>query len=287
MAATTSRVSLYWFAASIAVALFVGAGCTMGSTFWSKEVVEEIPIDAAGLARLEAESHHGSIEFVGRTDGGDAANVTVTKRGGGSTPSDAEAALRAIEVKIESAGSDGKRISHGWKTPRSIAWSACVSYKIVAPARLALVATSYNGDITVSKAAGGADLTSHNGAVKAEVSGGPLHVETYNGSIHARYEGGEIRLMTHNGEVEAELGVGQDLRGEITSYNGGITLAVADGVSTDLTCETYNGGISCDAPWQVKKLSRSKITGRLGDGGGQLDVTTHNGSIEIKKAATR
>jgi hypothetical protein len=292
---------------AVAICLLVSAaplfcGCTMGPMVWTNEVTEELNVDTAGLAGLSVETHNGNLDYVAQAEHEPVAAVTIIKKGGGMTAEDAEAALKAIEVYIEPQGKDVKKIAWRWRTTKQLNWGACVGYRISAPAKLALTATSHNGHIEVAgiigkselesynghvklvDARGDASLKSHNGRLEARSSGGSLHAESYNGEVTVAYEGGEINLESHNGQVNADLGKCGAIRGEIVSYNGGIEVVAGKTLAADLNCETYNGRIKCDVPWQVKELARGKAVGTIGQGGGPLEVTTHNGNIRIKQA---
>ena len=278
------------------------AGCLWVSSpvVWTEEVTDELRIETADLARLEARTHNGAISYTGHVDHEPAAIVLVTKKGGGSTGKDAQDALQAIDVYVEKRGSKAKRLAWRWSRPRKNTWGARVSYKIDAPANLALDAQTHNGAVDLSgieadatvvthngsasarACKGNLHIVTHNGGVEVESSGGSLYAETHNGRINADYGGRDLALRTHNGRVHADLGDGRLLGGSIVSHNGGITLAVGEELSADLTCATHNGTIRSDVPWQVHEVSRRKVVGRLGQGGPTLTATTHNGSIRIK-----
>ncbi len=279
------------------------AGCLWVSNpaVWTEEVTDELRIETADLTRLEARTHNGAISYVGHPDHEPAATVVVTKKGGGLTGQDAQDALQAIDVYVEKRGSKAKRLTWRWSKPRKSTWGARVSYKIDAPANLALDAQTHNGGVDLSgmeadatvvthngsasalACKGNLHIVTHNGGVEVESSGGSLYAETHNGRINADYGGEDLTLLTHNGWVHADLGNGRPVGGSIVTHNGGITLSVGEELSADLTCTTHNGTIRSDASWQVHEVSRRKVVGRLGQGGPSLTATTHNGSIRIKR----
>ncbi|HVP13205.1 MAG TPA: DUF4097 family beta strand repeat-containing protein [Phycisphaerae bacterium] len=257
-------------------------GCSIGPVIWTDKVTEELRIDAQGLNRLELETHNGEIDWKGRSSGEPVAVIKVTKKAGGLTVQDARDALAAVEVNVKQTADGVKEVAWTWRTGPKPSWSADVQYEVEAPAGLALDAQTHNGSIRIDGADANVEAVSHNGSVKVRSSGGRLRVETHNGEINAAYEGGDIFLVTHNGEVTADLSRCKSVAGEISSYNGGITLAAGKELSADLSCSTYNGHIDCDAPYRVEHASRSELAGRLGDGGRKLTVVTHNGNIRVK-----
>jgi hypothetical protein len=266
----------------LGLSLAVAAGCSLGPVVWTDKVTEELRIDTEGLDHLRLETHNGAIDGKGRSGGESVAVVTVTKKAGGLTIEDAKDALAAIDVSVKPIGDGGKDIAWQWRTGPKPSWSAEVEYSVDAPASLALDAQTHNGSVTIAGVGADVQVSTHNGSVKVQSSGGRLRVETHNGAIDASYAGGEVVLLTHNGEVDADLSRCKSVAGEIDSYNGSITLSVGKELSADMCCSTYNGGIHCDAPYKVQHSSRGELTGRLGEGGGKLTVSTHNGGIRIK-----
>lgn len=113
-------------------------------------------------------------------------------------------------------------------------------------------------------------------------SAGKLHAETHNGEVDATYAGPEVNLSTHNSEVSADLSKCGAVAGSIMTHNGGIRVAVGKNTAATLKCQTHNGEIDCDTPLSESQKAKGELTGRLGTGGRQLGVVTHNGSIRIK-----
>ncbi|MEP6963609.1 MAG: DUF4097 family beta strand repeat-containing protein, partial [Acidobacteriota bacterium] len=121
-------------------------------------------------------------------------------------------------------------------------WS--VSAEIFVPHRTALRLATHNGAVSVTDIEGGLQLESHNGAVRAERILGNVRATTHNGGI---------RVVDVSGNAEFE------------SHNGSINLSRVGG---SVTGTTHNGGVELD-------LTGSTFSGR------RLDVTTHNGSINL------
>lgn len=255
-----------------------------GSTVWTEASTERIGFDAAGLGAVEVRTHNGSITFDGQPAGAGEAYVTVTKKAGGLTQDDAEEALEAIEVYVQRVGLDTQRIGWKWKGTKHAGWGARVSFDINAPGRLRVDGETHNGAITVRGIVGEVRVETHNGPVNVESSQGKLYAETHNGEIVATYAGDDVTLTTHNGRVVADLSGCGTIEGNITTHNGSIEVVVGADTATNLTCRTHNGSIRCDAPLETSRFSRRKLTARIGAGGGALDVTTHNGSVRIRKA---
>ena len=261
-----------------------GAGCTWGcgSAVWTEKATEELSIGASGLDTLEVRTHNGKVDYTA-SNGSDVA-VTVTKMGGGLTSKAAQDALDAIDVYVESAGDGVQRLGWRWKGLKGLTWRARVSFSITGPPGVGLDLETHNGAVGVSGAASDVMVVTHNGGVDVSTSNGKLSAETHNGRITATYEGGELTLFTHNGGITADLSACGSIRGDVTTHNGTVELQVGDATSAALRCDTHNGRISTDVPVTEGHASRHRLEGNLGKGGETLAVSTHNGSIRIKKS---
>ncbi len=286
---TSMRICCAWLAclplwASGCVIVGVGDGCWSWSepSVWI-ESMEERPLDTPGLTALEVRTHNGSIDFQSASDGN--ASVKITKKAGGESQQDAEEALAAINVLVESVGDGKTRISWKWAVPKKARWRADVSFAIRAPAALNLDAETHNGAVTAAEVSGDLRIVSHNGKINARSSKGKLYVETHNGALDATYAGPEVNLNTHNGAITADLSQCAAVAGSISTHNGAVRIAVGRNTAATLKLQNHNGGIDCEAPLSDSRKAKGELTGKLGTGGGTLHVETHNGAIRVKNAA--
>lgn len=260
-------------------------GCWGCGKVWTEPQTEQVRIETAGLTGLEALTHNGSISLHAGPPGGAEALVTVTKKGGAPTLAGAEEALEAIEVVVQPRGDGTSRIAWKWRGMRHPGWSAAVSFKIEAPGDLRFAAETHNGGIKVEGVTSDVEVVTHNGAIEVNSRGDQLRAETHNGRIVAAFEGDDLYLLTHNGGVTARLHQCDTVGGTIKTHNGAVKLAVGEATGVDLTARTHNGTIHCDVPVTARQVSRATLIGTIGGGGKNLDVTTHNGSIRIERAA--
>jgi putative adhesin len=124
-----------------------------------------------------------------------------------------------------------------------------------------------------------------NGSIEARDLKSDVEAHTVNGSIGVSTRG-IARATTVNGSIDAEMGAaeGDDL--EFETVNGGITLTVPEGTGAEVHASTVNGDIATDFPLTVRgKFSRRSITGTIGRGGPQLNMTTVNGDIRLRSAS--
>jgi hypothetical protein len=244
-----------------------------------------VAFDSAGLSELEVRTHNGTITFDGQPSGSTGGMVMVTKKAGGRNSEDADAAFNAIEVFVERVGEDTQRIGWKWRGIKRPAWSARVSFDIKAPGQLSLTAKTHNGAVTIMGVTGDVRAETHNGPVNVNSRDGELYAETHNGRITATYSGSDITLTTHNGTITADLNQCETVAGDITTHNGGVQVVVGNDTSTTLDCRTHNGSIEVDVPIKQSKMSKRRLTGTIGSGDGNLNVTTHNGSVRIRPSA--
>lgn len=255
------------------------AGCNVGPKHWIEDQ-REFSIPAASLEQLEVLTHNGDVQVIGQTDV-DQVAVKVRIRAGGATPDDAQAALDAIDLRSETAGAAHK-LHWKWIGDKAPSWGASVAFDVELPGRLVTRVETHNGKVTARDLAAKTSLKSHNGGVMATHLTGPIDVETHNGRIEVQTSNGDIALRTHNGRVAIDTRGAANLAGQVVSHNGGLRVRVDPTVSTVLSCETHNGSIDISLPLQSAKMSKHKVTGTLGDGGGTLHLETHNGSIHVR-----
>lgn len=265
--------------------IVVGVGgwsLSIGTSVWTDTQTERIDLDTSTLSAMEVRSHNGGIHFEGLDSRSAEAYIIATKKAGGITPGDAEDAMDAIEVFVESDGNGLQRVGWRWNQLKHLFWSASVSFDIRAPGNIDFDGQTHNGGVELEGLEGNLRLITHNGSISSQSSGGKLYAETHNGRIVSTYEGSDVTLLTHNGRVVADLSKCGEINGKIVTHNGGVELTLGENVSADLRCRTHNGSIRCKVPIQNSEISRSYLTATLGSGQGKLSVTTHNGSVRIE-----
>lgn len=123
-----------------------------------------------------------------------------------------------------------------------------------------------------------------NGGIDAANLGGDVEASTVNGSIHVATSG-YAQATTVNGSIVASLGraAWSDAL-EFRTVNGGITLDLPANLSAEVRAKTVNGDITTDFPLLVTgRLGPRSLHGTIGSGGRQLQLSTVNGSIRLRK----
>ena len=162
-----------------------------------------------------------------------------------------------------------------------------------------------NGAITLTDIGGDTFAKTSFGSVSVDRIAGNLAVEDQNGSVTARNVKGDARVSTSFSGVTLE-----SIGGKITvdNQNGGISVVAArpasgcrdislktsfssirvgipEGLGYNVTARTSFGRIITDLPITATgSVGTDFLTGTIGSGGCQLQLTDSNGSIEITKA---
>jgi hypothetical protein len=121
-----------------------------------------------------------------------------------------------------------------------------------------------------------------NGEVNAESLQGDAEAHTVNGSVRLTTTGLAI-ASTVNGSVNVSMGRADWPSGAtFKTVNGEITLTLPSVLNAELRAEVLNGSIKSDFPVTVTgQVSRRRLSGQIGAGGQELNVSTVNGSIKL------
>ena len=192
-------------------------------------------------------------------------DVLVRARVDASGETEAAAGILASRVMIDSSG--GQVHATGPESMDRSHWS--VSYEIFVPQVTDVTVKTRNGGINISDVRG------------------QLHFEAVNGGVHLSRVAGEVTGGTVNGGIDVELaGAILDARQmELSTHNGGITVAMPAQYSAHIQAETGMGRIQSDFPLPPNGNGRDrKLDLSLGAGGPPIHLTTGNGSIRLKRS---
>jgi len=150
----------------------------------------------------------------------------------------------------------------GRRTP-----SVTITYTITVPKKADLDIDTTNGSVSISEVNGRIIAESTNGKLKIEEVRGSIDAHTTNGGIHA-----EVTDFSDNDDVY------------LKTVNGHITLYLPRDVEADVSASTVNGGIDTRFPLTVTgRWGPKKLNGTLNGGGGEIELRTVNGGIDIKR----
>jgi len=120
-----------------------------------------------------------------------------------------------------------------------------------------------------------------------------MEFTTKNGGVILKRVAGDVSGSTLNGGLHVEL-AGNTWDGrqlEVSTKNGGITLAFPDVYSAHLRTETVNGGLHSEHPAVTlqpaavgaNRRRNQNVDVNLGSGGPLIHVSTTNGGITVKR----
>ena len=155
-----------------------------------------------------------------------------------SGETEAAAGIMASRVLID--GSGGQVRAMGPEQVRNSWWS--VSYEIFVPQATDLSLKTNNGGITISDVRG------------------QIHFDANNGGVHLKRVVGDVSGATVNGGIQVDLtGAAWDGRQmELSTHNGGVTVAMPAQYSARIQAETGMGRIQSDFPLPHEANGRSQ-----------------------------
>lgn len=188
--------------------------------------------------------------------------VRARVEGWGETDADAHAMVS--QVQVETSG--GQVHASGPEAAHNAWWS--VSFEIFVPQTTDLTLKTFNGGISLSDVRGNLQFEANNGGIALKRVAGEVHGSTVNGGVH-------VELVGRTWE-------GNQL--QVTTTNGGVTLALPENYSAHLQTETVNGSIQSDFPVTMQGDEKPRhLDFNLGSGGPLLRVTTMNGGVKLKR----
>lgn len=283
------RTCFGWFPGTlglVVVAVLATGGCH-GPGVWVEEQ-RELHLDGKGLAALGLFTHNGEVQVFPAVTSDDSIEVLVSLRVSGANQVEAEGHLRKLQVYDEPAKENSARREVRWRwTEKPQGAGAVVSYEVHMPPTLELNVETHNGPVHVEGIRGACRLKTQNGSVHAnDVARTSLKIDTHNGEIEARTTAEQVSLTTHNGSVSAWLTSPLELSGEIRTHNGSVQAHLGPDVAAELHCQTHNGkATAAGVSLSDLKTGRNWLQGRLGIGGKKLEISSHNGSVQLKPLA--
>ncbi|HEY6467499.1 MAG TPA: DUF4097 family beta strand repeat-containing protein [Candidatus Acidoferrales bacterium] len=181
-----------------------------------------------------------------------------------------------------------------------------VHVQLTVPRELDLEATTGDGSMDVQPVAGRIQLRSGDGSIHADGTRGDITMHTGDGSISAngldgtlaadsgdggihisgRFDG--LTVNTGDGSVDASASAGSKMTSpwSLHSGDGSIDLHIPSDLRAYVDLKTGDGSINLDGiSVNVEgALERSHIRGNLNGGGGELKITSGDGSIHLMKS---
>jgi len=124
-----------------------------------------------------------------------------------------------------------------------------------------------------------------NGEVNGESLRGDAEAHTVNGSVRLTTAGRALASTT-NGSVDVKMGRADWPNGaSFKTVNGGITLTLPSALDANLRADMLNGNLTSEFPVSVTSTDGPRrVSGTIGRGGRELNLSTVNGSIRLLRA---
>lgn len=142
-----------------------------------------------------------------------------------------------------------------------------VAFTVRLPRGVKVAANTVNGGVDVRGAR--AEVVAHavNGRVDASTSTGPVEAESVNGAVRVR--------------MESLAGTG-DMK--FSTVNGSVTVEGPASLDAEVEMETVNGSVRSDYPLTISgRFTPRHLRATVGKGGRRIEMSTVNGSIELRK----
>jgi hypothetical protein len=142
-----------------------------------------------------------------------------------------------------------------------------VEFTVSLPRGVKVEVATVNGGVDVRGATDQVEARTVNGRVEAATLRGPVNASTVNGSIRVRMDAleGNERL-------------------NYSTVNGSIIVELPENFEADVDMSTVNGSVRLDFPVTVTgRMNPRRLRGTIGKGGRRVELSTVNGSIELRK----
>lgn len=147
-----------------------------------------------------------------------------------------------------------------------------------------LVVQTSDGHVTLTGVRGEMNLRSSDGHIEGTRLEGSLDASTSDGHITVSGRFDQVDVRTSDGNVAFEVLPGSRVSSvwSLRTTDGNISFRVPDGFNADLEASTSDGRITTDLPITVSgNFGRSRLSGKLNEGGTIIRIRTTDGSIRI------
>lgn len=289
----------------------IKAGNLSVDLFGSTETPDVVlPLSVSAGKILKIENHCGNVKVTGGHESG---SITARAKVRGSSPEDAKAKAEAYTLVIEE--SDHTVLV---RQPRTASCSVDMVIQLAdkvmievrsdsgavevrdtgAGAKIVsqsggVILRGLDGTLDVSVQSGDLDISdSKSGAASIESKSGSIRVSNLDGNLNARCASGDLEVKGWSGKTFSVESVSGDVTVDIPNpvsgtvnirtVNGDTNLSIADGGDARVSLSTLRGSVDCGIELTDDSRTDQRVTGRLGEGTGTLDVSGINGDINVR-----
>src|SRR4051794_8727650 len=237
-----------------------GSGVSVESNHfsWKQKLAADQVIEVRGLSGdIRATGYDGAeVEVIAEKSGSDAEDVHIQV-----TPNAEGVMICAIYPGMSDDCSPNHRHSGDRRNTH-----ARVDFTVKVPNNIRFIGATVNGGVDATGLGRRAKVSSVNGSVRVQTAEW-AEATTVNGSVSARFGRadwpGSLHLSTVNGRIELE---------------------VAGDLNAEVHTNSVNGSVQTDFPITVEgRMRRGSLHGVIGKGGRELELSTVNGDMELRK----
>jgi DUF4097 and DUF4098 domain-containing protein YvlB len=142
---------------------------------------------------------------------------------------------------------------------------------------------SVQGHVVLRQAKGRIDVHSVNEDVRVSDASGEIVAESVNGEIALdRVDATSLDASTINGDVGYDGPVRNGGRYSLSSHNGDVTLAVAEGTNATVSVSTFSGEFESEFPVTLRETRKGKhFSFSIGTGSAQVTLESFQGSVQL------
>lgn len=236
-------------------------------------------VDLRGAQTLACNTHNGDITIHARPEA-TAIQMRVEMSVRGYTQDEADDNLRSL--RVEPRTENGTLTLEGSYDSEVRRMSPSFSFHLDAPESLMTKLVTHNGDIDLQQLVGNVNAETHNGNIGLHDIAGDVRLHTHNGAVVASVAANAVELVSHNGRIALEVQGDGALDGSIVTHNGSVEVAVAESLGTVVDAYTHNGSLRLERGADGVRMRKRHLHCTLGNGGGELTVETHNGSVVVR-----
>lgn len=144
--------------------------------------------------------------------------------------------------------------------------------------------TGESGDISIEDVVTPTlSIENKNGDIRAERVRGNINIRTATGDVHLVQSGGKtLAVESVSGAIYANLAEPVTGTLNVRTVNGDVQLGVPDGSDCRVSLSTLRGDVACAIELKDQAKQEQRITGRLGNGTGTLDVSAVTGDVSVE-----
>jgi hypothetical protein len=246
------------------------------------EKTESLSAQMTGIEQLQVDTSFGEVAIKGADTA--ECNVSAKITGGAPTAEEAKQLVEQTKIVIQPQGKTLviKIDKPLLKNNRSIG----VGFNITVPAKTAINCKTSYGRVKLENITADIVAVSSFGEIRTNNITGKIKLDTSYGAVDcAAVTTGDFYAKTSFGEVRVAFAddCPADMKAKIETSYGQIDTKFPAGFAGQVTAETSFGSIRSDLPITVKgDISKSHITGTIGQGNAALSLKTSFGSVKIR-----